>query len=304
MSAFWHWFVVIITLAFTAAMVWLFIATGRAKVNKQSDGDGADTTGHVWDEDLREYNNPMPRWWLWLFYLSVIFSLGYLVLYPGLGRFEGTLGWTQEKQYETQMERAAEAFRAQFAELAEQPIEQLAGNDEALRVGRNIYAHNCSTCHGSDARGAEGYPNLTDDHWIWGGEPPRVLESIQAGRQAVMPPFGDALGEQGVTRTAVYVQQLAGKTVDATMAAAGEKLYQQNCAACHGPEGTGNVYLGAPDLTAGVYTYGGDLDSIRETITQGRNGVMPAQMELLGEIRTRLVAAYVLSLSRQDDGQN
>ncbi len=304
MSAFWHWFVVIITLGFTAAMVWLFIATGRARVNKQPGGDEGETTGHVWDEDLREYNNPMPRWWLWLFYLSVAFALGYLVLYPGLGRYDGTLGWTQEKQYEAEMEQADEAFRAQFAELADQPIEQLTDNAEALRVGRNIFAHNCSTCHGSDARGAEGYPNLTDDHWIWGGAPQRVLESIQAGRQAVMPPLGENLGDQGVTRTAVYVQQLAGRSVDASMAAAGEKLFQQNCAACHGPEGTGNIHLGAPDLTAGVYTYGGDLDSIRETIREGRNGVMPAQMELIGEIRTRLVAAYVLNLSQNDDAEN
>ncbi len=264
-------------------------------------GDEDETTGHVWDEDLREYNNPMPRWWLWLFYLSVIFSILYLVLYPGLGRYEGTLGWTQEKQYENQMSAAAEAFQAQFGELAEQPLEQLATDEQARRVGRNVYAHNCSTCHGSDARGAEGYPNLTDDHWIWGGAPERVLQSIQSGRQAVMPPLGDSLGDRGVTRTAVYVQKLAGKTVDASMAAAGEKLFQENCVACHGQDGTGNVNLGAPDLTAGVYNYGGDLDSLRDTIRNGRNGVMPAQMELLGEIRSRLVAAYVLSLSQQDD---
>jgi len=302
MSAFWHWFVVIITLAFTAAMVWLFIATGRAKVNKQSDGDGADATGHVWDEDLREYNNPMPRWWLWLFYGSVIFALLYLVLYPGLGRYDGTLGWSQEGQYETQMARAAEAFQEQFAPLAEEPLEALADNSEALRVGRNVYAHNCSTCHGSDARGAEGYPNLTDDHWIWGGEPQRVLQSIKDGRQAVMPPFGQNLDEQQVTRLAVYTQQLAGQTVDSTMAAAGEKLYQQNCVACHGPQGTGNPMLGAPNLTAGVYTYGGDLNSLRTTIREGRNGVMPAQEDLLGDIRVRLVAAYVLSLGQNDDG--
>jgi len=302
MSAYWHWFVVIVTLGFTAAMVWLFVATGRAKVNQPS-SDDEETTGHVWDEDLREYNNPMPRWWLWLFYGTVILSLLYLVLYPGLGRYDGTLGWTQEKQYEEQMAQAAEAFRAEFAELADQPLEQLVDNDKALRVGRNIYAHNCSTCHGSDARGAEGYPNLTDDHWIWGGSPQRVLGSIQNGRQAVMPPFGDVLGEQGVTRTAVYVQQLAGKSVDRSMAAAGEKLYQQNCAACHGPNGSGNVQLGAPKLTTGVYTYGGDLDTLRETISNGRNGVMPAQMDLLGEIRTRLLTAYVLSLSQQDDEQ-
>jgi len=304
MSAFWHWFVVIITLGFTAAMVWLFIATGRTEVKHLEAGDEDETTGHVWDEDLREFNNPMPRWWLWLFYGTVIFSLLYLVLYPGLGRYEGTLGWTQEGQYEAEMERASEAFREQFAELADQPLEQLVDDEEALRVGRNIYAHNCSTCHGSDARGSQGYPNLADDHWIWGGSPQRVLESIQSGRQAVMPPFGDALGEQGVTRTAIYVQQLAGQSVDATMAAAGEKRYQQNCAACHRPDGTGNIQLGAPDLTSGVYTYGGDLESIKQTIRNGRNGVMPAQMDLLGEIRTRLVAAYVLSLSQGDDAEN
>jgi len=304
MSAFWHWFVVIITLGFTAGLVWLFVATSRARVNSHAHDEYGDTTGHVWDEDLREYNNPMPRWWLWLFYISVIFSLIYLVLYPGLGRWEGTLGWTQEKQYEAEMAKAAEAFRERFADLAAQPIDELTGHAEALRVGRNIFAHNCSTCHGSDARGAEGYPNLTDNHWIWGGAPQRVLESIQSGRQAVMPPFGDALGEQGVTRTAVYVQQLAGKSVDATMAAAGEKIFQQNCAACHGPDGTGNIHLGAPDLTAGVYTYGGNLDTMRQTIRGGRNGVMPAQMDLIGETRTRLVAAYVLSLSREDDAQN
>ncbi|NEZ04493.1 cytochrome-c oxidase, cbb3-type subunit III [Wenzhouxiangella sp. XN201] len=301
MSAFWHWFVVLITLGFTAAMVWLFIVTGRAQVKAEPHDEGGDTTGHVWDEDLREYNNPMPRWWLWLFYGTVIWSLLYLVLYPGLGRFEGTLGWSQEGQYEEQMARAAAAFEERFAELTEQPLEALVDDADAQRMGRNIFAHNCSTCHGSDARGAEGYPNLTDQHWIWGGAPERVLESIQSGRQAVMPPLGDALGEQGVTRVATYAQKLAGKSVDATMAAAGERLFQQNCAACHGPEGTGNIHLGAPDLTAGIYTYGGDLDSLRETIRQGRNGIMPAQEPLIGEARSRLVAAYVLGLSRDDD---
>ncbi len=299
MSAFWHWYVVIIVLGFTAGMVWLFIATSRASAPKQSGGEGDGTTGHVWDGDLREYNNPMPRWWLWLFYLSAVFVIVYLVLYPGLGRFEGTLGWTQEGQYEKHMARADAAFQERYADLAAQPLETLMRDEQALAAGRNVFAHNCSTCHGSDARGAEGYPNLADEYWIWGGEPERVLETIQSGRQALMTPFGDALGEQGVTRVAVYAQQLAGRPADATMAAAGKKIFEQNCVACHGPDGTGNIHLGAPDLTAGVYTYGGDLDTIRETVRHGRNGVMPTQMDLLGEIRTRLVAAYVLSLSEE-----
>ncbi len=301
MSAFWHWFVIIITLGFTAAMVWLFIATGRARVPTGTNEEGEETTGHVWDGDLRELNNPMPRWWLWLFYGTVIFSIIYLVLYPGLGNYQGVLGWSSEGQYKEEMARATAEFEERFGELLELPVGEMVEHPDALRLGRNIYAHNCSTCHGSDARGAPGYPNLTDDHWIWGGEPEQVFTSIHDGRQAIMPPFGEALGEQGVTRTAVYVQQLAGQSVDRSMAEAGRRHYEQQCAACHGPDGTGNVFLGAPDLTTGVYIYGGSLDELRHTIRHGREGVMPAQRDLLGEGRSKLVAAYVLSLSRNDD---
>jgi cytochrome c oxidase cbb3-type subunit III len=212
MSAFWHWFVVIITLAFIAAMVWLFIATGRARVPSGTNTEGEETTGHVWDEDLTELNNPMPRWWLWLFYGTVIWSLIYLVMYPGLGRYEGVLGWTSEGQYEEEMTRATEEFEQRFGELVALPLDELASDPDALRLGRNLFAHNCSTCHGSDARGARGYPNLTDGHWIWGGSTEQIWTSIHEGRQAVMPGFGSALNDQEVTRTAVYVQQLAGST--------------------------------------------------------------------------------------------
>ncbi len=302
MSAFWHWFVVIITLGFIAAMVWLFIATGRARVSSGTNKDGEETTGHVWDEDLTELNNPMPRWWLWLFYGTVIWSLAYLVFYPGLGNFAGVLGWTSEGQYWEERERADREFEERFGELAEQPLEALAGHPEALRVGRNLFAHNCSTCHGSDARGSRGYPNLTNDHWIWGGDPEQVFTSIYEGRQAVMPGFGDALGEEGVTRTAVYVQQLAGQSVDSTLAAAGRRHYQQVCAACHGPDGAGNPMMGAPDLTAGEFIYGGNLDAIKRTIREGRSGVMPAQKDLIGETRSRFVTAYVLSLGEDSNG--
>lgn len=301
MTAFWHWYVVIITLAVTAALVWLFYGTSRMRVEETPDSEG--TTGHVWDEDLCEYNNPMPRWWLWMFYISAIFSVLYLVLYPGLGRYEGVLGWSQEKQHDEQVARAAQDFASAYGELAAMPVEELAQTPHALEAGRNIFAHNCSTCHGSDARGAEGYPNLTNNQWIWGGEPERVLETIQHGRQALMTPFGDMLSDQEITRTATYVQQLGGRRADATMAAAGKKVFDMHCVACHGPDGTGNIHLGAPDLTAGVYTYGGDLNTIRTTIRSGRNGQMPAQLELLGEARTRLVAAYVLSLNQDDHAE-
>lgn len=297
MSAFWHWFIVIVTLGFTAGMVWLFIATGKTQVPSGTNKEGEETTGHVWDEDLEELNNPMPRWWLWLFYASVIFSLIYLVLYPGLGRFDGVLGWSSEGQYQQERSAANAAFEARFGELVALPLDELARHTGALEAGRNLFRTNCSTCHGSDARGARGYPNLTNNHWIWGGQPDQVWISIYEGRQAVMPGFGGALDEQEITRTAVFVQQLAGQSVDASMAAAGRRHYDLLCAACHGPDGTGNPALGAPDLSAGIYTYGGSIDDLRHTIRSGRQGVMPAQRDLLGEARSRLVTAYVLSLN-------
>lgn len=303
MSTFWHWYIIIITVGTLIATVWFLLWTSRMKVPSTTEEDGAETTGHVWDEDLRELNNPLPRWWLGLFWITVVFSVVYLILYPGLGRFGGVLGWSQEKQYEEEMAAAREAFRERFGHFDEMSLTELAGDPKAVEMGRNLFAHNCSTCHGSDARGAPGYPNLTDGHWIWGGQPAQIETTVLAGRRAAMPAWGDALGPQGVTQTAVYVQQLAGRPADPAMAAAGRRNYQQYCVACHGAEGKGNPLLGAPDLTAGVYTYGDDLDSLRETIRNGRNGVMPAQRPLIGETRARLAAAWILSLQVQQASQ-
>ncbi len=296
MSTFWHWYIIVITVGTLAATVWFLLWSSRLRVPSNKEDDGSETTGHVWDEDLRELNNPLPRWWLGLFWITIVFSIVYLVLYPGLGRYAGLLGWSQEGQYEQEMTAARAAFEQRFARFAEMSLSELAAHEQAADMGRNLYAHNCSTCHGSDARGAPGYPNLTDDHWIWGGNPEQIEHSVTQGRQAVMPGFGEALNAQEVTRTASFVQQLAGREVDPTMASAGRQHYQQICAACHGAEGKGNPILGAPDLTAGVYIYGGDLDTLRATIRNGRQGVMPGQRELIGETRARLAAAWVLSL--------
>ncbi|MDT8409226.1 MAG: cytochrome-c oxidase, cbb3-type subunit III [Wenzhouxiangellaceae bacterium] len=296
MSTFWHWYIIIITVGTLAATIWFLIWTTRVRIPSTKDQYGNETTGHVWDEDLRELNNPLPRWWLGLFWLTVVFAIVYLVLYPGLGRFGGVLGWSQQGQYDQQMAAARADFEQRFGMFDEMALAELAANGQAVEMGRNLYAHNCSTCHGSDARGATGYPNLTDDHWIWGDNPGQIEHTVVQGRRAAMPAFGDVLGEQGVTRTAVYVQQLAGEPVDETIAAAGRQHFQQVCSACHGPEGKGNPALGAPNLTAGVYTYGGDIDTIRATIRNGRNGVMPAQKDLIGQTRARLAAAYILSL--------
>ncbi|MEX0915132.1 MAG: cytochrome-c oxidase, cbb3-type subunit III [Wenzhouxiangellaceae bacterium] len=300
MSTFWHWYIIILTVGTLVATIWFLAWTSRLRIPSTTEEDGAETTGHVWDEDLRELNNPLPRWWLWLFWITIVFSIVYLVLYPGLGRYDGVLGWSQDRQYQQEMVRARSAFDERFGHFDDLSVTELAATPQAVEMGRNLFAHNCSTCHGSDARGAPGYPDLTDDHWIWGGDPAQIEHSVVQGRRAAMPPFGEALGEQGVTRTAVYVQKLAGKPVDETMADGGRRHFQQLCVACHGPEGKGNPQLGAPDLTHGVYTYGGDLDTIRATIRNGRSGVMPAQKELIGETRARLAAAYIVSLHRED----
>ncbi|MBS3745627.1 MAG: cytochrome-c oxidase, cbb3-type subunit III [Wenzhouxiangellaceae bacterium] len=302
MSNFWHWYIIIITVGTLVATIWFLLWTSRLRIPSTKEEDGSETTGHVWDEDLRELNNPLPRWWLGLFWITIVFSILYLVLYPGLGRYEGVLGWSQSEQYEQEMAQARAAFEQRFGHFDDLSLSELADDPQAVQMGRNLYAHNCSTCHGSDARGARGYPNLTDDHWIWGGNPSQIEHSVVQGRQAAMPPWGDALGEDGVTRTAVYVQKLAGKPVDETMATAGRQNYMQFCASCHGAEGKGNPALGAPDLTTGVYTYGGDLDTLRATIRNGRNGVMPAQNDLIGETRARLAAAYILSLKENGSG--
>lgn len=301
MSAFWHWYIIIITVGSLIATIWFLIYSSRLRVPSTREEDGSETTGHVWDEDLRELNNPLPRWWLGLFWITIAFSIVYLVLYPGLGRYEGLLGWSQKDQYEQEMAAARAAFQQQFGIFDELSLTELAANPKGVEMGRNLYAHNCATCHGSDARGAPGYPNLTDEHWIWGSTAAQIEQTVVNGRRAAMPAWGAALGEDGVTRTAIYVQQLAGVPVDATMAAAGRQHYMQLCIACHGPEGKGNPMLGAPNLTAGVYTYGGDLDSIRATIRSGRNGIMPAQRELIGETRARLAAAYVLSMQQDSE---
>jgi cytochrome c oxidase cbb3-type subunit III len=258
---------------------------------------GADTTGHVWDGDLREYNNPLPRWWLWLFILTTVFSLGYMVLYPGWGTWRGTLNWTSIAQHEAQQQVAEAQAQQILAPFASQSIEQLRSNPAALAVGRNLYDDNCTLCHGSDARGAMGFPNLTDKDWLWGGAPDAIETTIAAGRTGVMIGWRDALGgDGGVEDTVAYVLSLSGRSVPAGNIANGKQFYTTNCIACHGEDGRGNPLLGAPNLTDQVWLYGGSVNTIRDVIANGRQGQMPAQSERLGADRIRLLAAYVLRL--------
>jgi cytochrome c oxidase cbb3-type subunit 3 len=294
MSNAWSWYVIALVALNIVGCVWLLWWTG-----KRRPGDPAPTdTSHVWDGDLTEYNKPMPRWWINLFYLTIVFGIGYLVYYPGLGAFAGTSRWTSAKAHASDKAAQDKKLAAAFARFDGQPIDVLARDPAARQLGKAIFANHCATCHGSAAQGAKGYPNLTDDIWHWGGQPQQILATVLDGREGVMTPWEQALGGMpGVTETAVYVQSLSGHKVDTGLARAGQGRFAGICAACHGADGKGNPGLGAPDLSDDYWLYGGDFNTIRESIAKGRHGVMPAHRELLGETRARVVAGYVYSLS-------
>jgi cytochrome c oxidase cbb3-type subunit 3 len=296
MSGFWSFFIIALTVLNLAAAVWLLMATSKGG----GQGGGAvETTGHKWDGDLEEYNNPLPRWWLWLFYLTVVFAAIYLILFPGLGTFAGVLGWSQSGQYERERAAADERYGQFFDQFADLDIPALARNDAAMTAAVNIFGNECAACHGSDGRGAVGFPNLTDGAWLYGGDPEAILYTIKNGRAGLMPPMIDAVGgEQGVANMVEHVRALGGLEHDAAKAEAAQASWAV-CAACHGMDGKGNTALGAPNLTDDYWLYGTSRDMIRETIVYGRQNQMPAQLPVLGEDRSRVMAAYVLKLSGQ-----
>lgn len=259
-----------------------------------------ETTGHVWDEDLREYHRPLPQWWIWLFYITIVFALIYLVLYPGLGRFSGTYKWSSAGQYEDEMKQAEAQFGPRFNRYASQDIKLVAADPEARAIGRKLFLNYCSQCHASDARGNWGFPNLTDNDWLWGGAPEVIEATIAGGRTGVMPGFGPVLGEEGVRDAANYVRSLSGLPHDAARAARGKTKFSETCSPCHGQDAKGNQQLGAPNLTDKIWIYDSREETLIEGITKGHNDVMPAHRELLGPAKVHLLAAYVWSLSNID----
>ena len=258
-----------------------------------------ETTGHVWDHDLTEYNNPLPRWWLNMFYLSIVFAVGYLVLYPGLGNMSGYFRWTSTHEHDVMAKAERETYLAAFAPFRESTVEQLVANPTAMRMGQSLFNNSCAACHGSDARGAKGFPNLTDADWLYGSAPEVIQTSIREGRQGVMPAWKAAVGEAGVTELVAYVRQLSGSTdVSATLAAAGKARYDMFCVACHGPDGKGNQALGAANLSDQIWLYGGDVVTLTETLANGRGGVMPSQKANMNEDQIRVLSAWVLAQSQ------
>ncbi|HYL01528.1 MAG TPA: cytochrome-c oxidase, cbb3-type subunit III [Steroidobacteraceae bacterium] len=282
--------VAVVTLLNLLGCAWLIWWTARRQPGEVAEGEVKD---HVWDGDLRERNNPMPRWWLILFFLTIIFGLVYLLLYPGVVR--GTLGWSEDRQYREEMQRAQRQYAAIYAAFAGRSIVELASDPKAVALGRNLFANTCINCHGSDARGAPGFPDLTDNDWLYGDTPDDIVQSITNGREGAMPPLGAALGEQGVEEVVDYVLSLSGHQEPADKVAAGKARFVL-CAACHGPDGKGNPAIGSKNLTDDIWLYGGSAATLRKTVTEGRHGKMPAH-QWLGDDRIRLLAAYVYSLS-------
>lgn len=295
-SEFWSWFIIAIVVG---GIIWLFYLL--MGTNKAETEEGV-PTGHVWDENLEELNNPLPRWWLWMFYITIVFSIVYLILYPGMGSFKGILNWTQVGEYEAEVTEADDKFGPIFAQFEQTPIPELAKDEAAINAGERLFVSYCAVCHGSDARGASGFPNLRDNDWLYGGAPEQIEVSIMNGRTGVMPAWEGPLGgAEGVEKVANYVMSLAGRDVDAASAEAGKEKFDMLCAGCHMPDGTGNQALGAPNLTNNIWLYGGSPRMIKETIAKGRNGRMPAHSEFLGKAKSHILAAYVYSLSQESD---
>ncbi|SDF65839.1 cytochrome-c oxidase, cbb3-type subunit III [Phytopseudomonas seleniipraecipitans] len=303
MSTFWSWYITLLTVGSLVALFWLLFATRKGERKNTTD----QTMGHSFD-GIEEYDNPLPRWWFMLFLGTLIFAAGYLALYPGLGNFKGLLpgyedGWTQVTQWEREVAKAEAEYGPIFAKYSAMPLEQVAQDEQALKMGGRLFATYCSICHGSDAKGAVGFPNLTDQHWRWGGEAETIKTTILNGRIGAMPAWGNALGDDGVRNVAAFVRNgLAGLPLPEGNNAdleQGKQLFGSTCAACHGPNGTGMALLGAPDLTQpGGWIYGSSLAQLQQTIRYGRNGQMPAQEQYLGNDKVHLLAAYVMSLSR------
>ena len=292
---FWSVYVAGITVAGILACLILLIITARKKVVSDSDN----TTGLVWDEDLRELNNPMPRWWVWMFVITIVFGLLYLFAYPGLGSYGGQLQWSQNRAYEAEMAKANAQLEPLYARFTAMTPEEMVGDAQAMAIGERLFMNNCAQCHGSDARGSKGFPNLVDGDWLHGGAPENIKETIANGRIGMMPPQAEAIGTaEDVRNLAHYVLSLSGSPHDALRATEGKSKFTI-CAACHGMDGKGNTMLGAPNLTDDVWLHGWGEQAIIDIITNGKMNEMPAQSNKLTPAQIDVLAAYVWGLSNK-----
>lgn len=293
-SNFWPMFITVIALGGIFGCALLLWLTSKMKVVSAS---GDNTSGHVWDEDIREMNNSLPRWWVWMFIITIVFSLFYLVAYPGLGSFAGKLGWSQNGQYDQEVAKANKALEPLYAKFAAMSAEDLAKNPEAHAIGERLFMNNCSQCHGSDARGSRGFPNLTDNDWIYGGSPEKIHETLVNGRIGMMPPMAAAVGTaDDVKNVANYVLSLSGSMHDSGRAGLGKEKFA-TCAACHGAEGKGNQAIGALNLTDNIWLHGAGEASIIKRINEGKVNQMPAWKDKFTPEQIQVLTAYVWNFS-------
>jgi cytochrome c oxidase cbb3-type subunit 3 len=321
MTDFWSWWIIILTV-FSIVACFVIITANLKNYTHVEEGE---SMGHEFD-GIEELNNPLPKWWTYLFYFILVWSVGYLALFPGLGNYEGLLGWKSSNQgittlaeskalsekakaegllvaLDQEVKTADEVYGPVFKALADKPILDLAYDDEGFKVGQRLYLQNCALCHGSDARGSTGFPNLRDNDWLYGDSPETIKETLLYGRKAAMPAWEAALGDQGIEEMTAYVLKLAGRKVNDKLADAGEAKFGM-CAACHGPDGKGslahNLPFGAPNLTDNIWLYGGSKKAVEETLRYGRYGVMPAWKDVLGEDKVHVISAYIYNISHPD----
>ncbi|PKF62572.1 cytochrome-c oxidase, cbb3-type subunit III [Psychromonas sp. psych-6C06] len=317
MSLFWTIWISVITLIVVIGCAILLRLTSK---NTTGIPEG-EPMPHTFD-GIQELNNPLPKWWVGLFWFTIVIAIVYSFAFPTFtANYNGLLNWTSseqsvmnpdesaeaaktsQSQYQREMNDADEKFGEVFKQLAYdqsgayKDIALIAKDPEAVKVGQRLFLQNCAQCHGSDARGSTGFPNLTDDDWLYGGDPASIKETLMNGRNGVMPAWKEVLGgDQGVKEMASYVLKLSGRRVNAIEAQAGEEKFAL-CAACHGADGKGNYALGAPNLTDKIWLYGGSRKAVEDTLANGRNGVMPAWSKVLGEDKVHLISAFVYSLS-------
>ena len=294
-SGFWGYYIAAVVLLGIVWCLWLLFSQRKWLVTRSAE---VKDTGHVWDGDLRELNNPVPRWWTMMYVIMCLFGLGYLVLYPGLGAFDGSLGYTSAQEVRQDQADLNAQVKPVYEKFAKMDIPSIAADVEARVIGQRLFLNNCAQCHGSDAGGSKGFPNLSDRDWLYGGEPADIRTTILQGRAGVMPAFAHLSGVEQ-SDVANYVRNMAGLAADQLKSARGAEVFKANCAACHGGDGKGNPAMGAPNLTDKVWLYGGSEASIIETIAKGRNGMMPAHQEILTPEKVHLLTAYVWGLSNQ-----
>ena len=294
MTSFWSAWIIVLTAATFIGMTWILF--GNRKLDEGNKDDH--TTGHVFD-GIEEYENPLPAWWFYMFVITIVWGIAYLVAYPGLGNFPGLLGWTQVEQHEREVAKADERFSAMRDRYMALPVEEIAFDPAVRKMGMRMFGNNCAQCHGADAKGSYGFPNLTDGDWIYGGSADAIKTTLIQGRVAAMPAWEQILGDEGIKEVTAYVLELNGRDRDDALASAGKEKYDLYCVACHGADGGGNTALGAPNIANGIWLYGGSESQIEQSLRYGRNGVMPNFADQLSEDKIHILTAYVYGLSRE-----